>query len=644
MSDVQFGELFETGKIGTMSVRNRIVMPPMGTNYGNEEGFVTDRLKSYYEARAKGGTGLIIVEIISVDSPVGNSLMGNLSLHDDDHIPGMAELAGTIKRYGSRAAAQLFHAGVETHRSTTKAQPVGPSVVRTFNGDTPRELTISEISDLIQRFVQAAVRAKKAGFDAVEIHGATYYLIAQFLSRYWNKRRDRYGGYLENRARFLLEVLGAVRAAVGENFPVWCRINGSEFGLKEGITLEESKQIAGWAESAGADAIHVSSFGGGNQPHMGPAVVDHGILLPLAHEVKKGVGVPVIAVGRIEPLQAKRALVEGQADFISIGRGLIADPELPNKLAEGRPEDIRPCIGCLECINHIIYKRSPLRCAVNALCGKEYEDSIEPAKHKKNVVLIGGGPAGMEAAIVADQRGHRVTLFEKESQLGGLLLSAALPPKKGDIEALVTYFRRQLESSGVEVRLGEEIGPDNVAAPNPDAVIVACGAIPSVPEIDGLGNVHAITAEDALLGKEEVGATILIIGGGLVGCETADYFSGRGKTVTIVEILHRMAADMVPILRRPLLDRLRERGVSMQSGVKGQRIDGKRFMFQDREGKERSIEADTVILAAGGSPNQKKWETLKSRVKDFYLVGDITDPQARILEAISEGNRAGRMV
>lgn len=641
MAKKEYNALFTAGRIGKMEIRNRIVMPPMETNFGTENGFVTDRHKSYYETRAEGGVGLIIVEAISVDSPVGNTVHGNLALDDDAHIAGFADLTRKIRRHDVRTAAQIFHAGAEAHRNITGVQPVGPSFVRTFKGDTPKELTLPEISDLIQRFTAAAVRAQRAGFDAVEIHGATYYLIAQFLSRYWNKRVDLYGGALENRARFLLEVLRAVKAALGKDFPVWCRINGSEFGLEDGLTLEEAKQVARWAELAGADAVHVSSFGRGSQAHMGPTVVDHGILLPLAQEIKKGLKIPVIAAGRIDPLQAEGALAEGRVDFISIGRGLIADPELPNKLAEGRPEDIRPCICCLECINQTIYKDQPLLCSVNPFCGKEGEYQIKPSPTSREVIVIGGGPGGMEAARVAALRGHRVTLFEKEPRLGGLLISASLPPQKEDIKRLITYLKIQIEKLRVRIRLGEEISPEKVAILRPDAVVVACGGSPQIPDIKGLKDVHFITAEEALLGKAGVGEKVLIIGGGMVGCETADYFSEMGREVTIIEILERMASDVVPILRRGLLDRLRGKGVTMLVGANGEKIEEKRFIFKDRKGKRQVCETDTIILAAGMGPHQEYWECLKSKIQDVYFVGDVVMPWG-ILEAIREGNRAGR--
>ncbi len=643
MSDNPFQALFHPGVIGTMSVRNRIVMPPMGTNFGDAEGFVTERTKAYYTARARGGAGLIIVEIISVDAPGGKSLVGNLSLHDDAHIPAMAELAGLVKGHGAAIAAQLFHAGAETHRTVTGVQPVGPSVVRTFTGDTPRELTITEINAIAQQFARAAVRAKAAGFGAVEIHGATYYLLAQFLSPHWNKRNDDYGGPLRHRARFLLEVLGSVRDAVGPDYPVWCRINGAEFGFPEALTADEARQVAQWAEAGGAQAIHVSAFGGGARPDMGPTVLEHGVLLPLAREIKKDVSIPVIAVGRIDPHPAALAVQKGEADFIAVGRGLIADPDLPNKLARGSDEDIRPCIGCLECIRHIMVKRLPLRCSVNALCGREGEFRLDPSPRPRSVTVIGGGPGGMEAARVAALRGHRVTLFEKSSFLGGLCRPAAVPPGKDDIHRFLAYLERQLYKLGVRVTLNREFTREDAAMNDGDALIVACGALPHVPEIPGLDGSPFLTAAEALLGAGRIGQKVLIVGGGLAGLETADFLSAHGHTVTVVEMLERLAPDMSPIHRRLVLDRLRSRGVNLVTGITKGEVHGQRFSLQDREGTAHQLPFDTLVLAAGRDPLASAWDTLRQRVKELFIVGDALDPRG-IMEAVAEGNLAGRMV
>jgi 2,4-dienoyl-CoA reductase-like NADH-dependent reductase (Old Yellow Enzyme family)/thioredoxin reductase len=643
MDKKKYGILFQPGRIGNLEIPNRIAMPPMATNYATEDGFVSDQIRAYYEARAKGGTGLIIVEAISIESPRGNTVVRNLALDDDIYIPALEKFVESLHGHGAKVAAQIFHAGASTSRVVTRGeQPVGPSEVTAFTRERSKALTSSEISGLVQKFAEASLRAKKAGFDAVEIHGGTNYLIAQFLSGYWNKRTDQYGGPLENKARFPLDVIGAVREAVGDDFTVWLRINVTDFGLEDGINIDQAKQVSRWAESAGVNAIHATSFGGVTQPHMGPTVIDHGILLPYAHQIKKVVGVPVIVPGRIDPDQAVEALEKGQADFVAIGRGLIADPEYPKKLAEGRPEDINPCIGCLECINHIIYKRLPMRCAVNAMCGREHDTRIEPSQERKNVVVVGGGPSGMEAARVASLRGHRVTLFEKGSELGGLLHAAAVPYKKEDIRRLIAYHKTQLEKLDVDVRLNQLATPDEVADLKPDAVVIACGAPAAIPAIPGLNHVLVATAEQALLGEAEIGDRVLVIGGGSTGCETAEYLRDQGKAVALADILERIASDMIPILRSPLLHRLRDKGVALYTEVRGEKIEGNRFTFQHSEGKEQVVEADTFVIAAGGKPMRQAWEGLTSRVPRIYFIGDILDPQGGILQAVSEGNRVGR--
>ncbi len=638
---MKFAQILQPGTIGNLKVPNRIVMPPMETNFGTGNGSVTERHEKYYEARAKGGVGLIIVEAISVEFPRGNTVAGNLALDDDSQIPGFNRLTKAIKKHGARVAAQLFHAGAEAHKTVTGTQPVGPSPVRTFKGDLPKELSLSEISYFVHRFASAAHRAKRAGFDAVEIHGGTYYLIAQFLSRHWNKRQDSYGGILENRARFLLEIIGAVKDAVGLVYPVWCRINGAEFGLEEGITIAESKQIAQLAEMAGSDAIHLTSFGRGSQAHMGPTVIDPGILLPIAQEIKQGRNIPIIVPGRIDPFQGERAISDNQADFISIGRGLITDPELPNKLAEDRYEDIRPCICCLQCINHAIFKNDPLMCSVNALCGNEKEASFKKSVIKKKIAVVGGGPGGMEAARVLALRGHQVALYEKQPYLGGLLIPASIPPRKEDIKRFIYYLTNQIQKLDIEVRLGREIRPGEVESLHPDAIVVACGAEPCFPNINGIENLKPLTAEEALVVNAISAEKILIIGGGTVGCETADYFSDMGRHVTIIEILPKMAHDLVPILRRGLLDRLKKKSVNMFSGVKQAKFEAKKIIFDLGGGKETVIETDLVIIAAGRISRQEQWKDLKIKFKNVFFVGDVANPRG-ILEAVSEGNHVGR--
>ncbi|MFC1919677.1 NADH:flavin oxidoreductase, partial [Chloroflexota bacterium] len=383
-----------------MEIRNRIVMPPMGTSFHTEDGYVTDGTRTYYEERAKGGVGLVIVEYTYVHSS-GRASIHQLSIDSDKRITRLSTLAQAIKRHGARAAIQLHHAGYNTRLSVTGQQPVAPSPVALPGMEVPRELTTGEIQNMVALFAQAAWRAKEAGFDAVELHGAHKYLIAQFLSPASNKRCDIYGGSLENRARFLLEVIKAIKAMVGPGFPVWSRINGEEVGMQGGLGIEEVREVVVMAERAGMDAVHVSGM---------PAI--RGPFFPIgwgvhnAEVIKKGVSIPVIVVGKLNPELAERVLEEGKADLVSMGRPLIADPELPNKMAEGRLDDIRPCIYCSICASGI-----GTQCSVNPAVGQErVYAALPPATVVKKVIVVGGGPAGMEAARVAALRGCKVEL------------------------------------------------------------------------------------------------------------------------------------------------------------------------------------------------------------------------------------------
>ncbi len=390
---MQFQELLEPGQIGQAKLRNRIVMPAMLTKYGTEEGYVTQRSKDYYEERAKGGVGLVIIEPACVDLR-GKMLENGLCIYDDKFTPGLRELAYAIQRHGARAALQLVHSGREAKRKLTGLQPVAPSPIPVPGGELPKELTTDEIEEIVARHAQAAKRAKEAGFDGVEICGAHRHLIPQFLSAASNRRGDNYGGKLENRARLLIEIIRAVREVVGGDYPVWCRVNAKEYGIEEGITLEGTKEVVQMAQRAGADAIHLSTYGVGSYswvttPHI------PGFLIETAAEIKKVVELPVIVAGRISPELGERALQQKKADFISMGRALIADPDLPNKIASGRLEDIRPCISCLICNDRAVFLPEPVRCSVNAAAGRERESQITPAKKKRRVLITGTGPGGM---------------------------------------------------------------------------------------------------------------------------------------------------------------------------------------------------------------------------------------------------------
>ena len=642
--------LWEPFRIGQMELRNRIVMPPMGTNYANEEGYVTERLKNYYEARARGGVGLIIIENTNMH-PAGRTVSNHLEISDDRFIAGLSELVNSLHKHGAKAAIQIGHGGRRANSRLTGKQPVAPSALTGMHPmallpsrrttEIPRALTIEEIAAIVIAFRKAAERAQKAGFDGVEIHGAHGYLLSSFLSRSSNKRDDIYGGSQKNRARFLCEVITSVREALGKDYPVWCRINGKEFGVEEGTTLEEAQETARLAQDAGVNAIHLTAFGPLRPEFLTTPTFVPAVLADLAEGIKKAVTVPVIAVGRITPEAGEKMLAEGNADLVSIGKGLIADPDLPNKIAAGNLDDIRPCIICINCLDDTYsLDVKGIRCSVNASMGREDELKLVPAEKIKKVLIVGGGPAGMEAARVAAQRGHQVTLWEEHSQLGGQLNKASVPPHKDRIGALVKYFKIQLTKLNVQVELGKKATAAGIEEFGPEALVLAAGAEPVVPRIPGLDNIHTVQALDVLEGKVQVGDRVVVIGGGMVGCETAEFLVEKDRSVTVVEILPEMAVTVGPSLRTFLLDRLDEKGVTLLTQVKCEEVIPGGVVIATAGGEQKTIGVDTIILAVGASPNTKLGEEIKGKVAEVYQVGDCIEPR-KIRDAIGEGYRAG---
>ncbi len=638
-------KLFEEVYIGSLRLKNRLVMAPVGTNFASPDGYVTERLRDYYEERAKGGVGLIIVEVSCIDQPVGKALGRQIAIDDDRFIPGLTQLAQVIKSHGACAAVQLHHAGRAAKSGISGLQPVGPSSIRLpLPGfEPPRELSLGEIEEIIRRFAKAAERAMKAGFDGVEIHAAHLYLIAQFLSSASNTRQDGYGGDLKGRARLLLEVIQAIKGSVGQGYPVWCRINAREYGTESGITVEDAQEVAQMVQNAGADAIHVSAYGSGI--HSLIMVPDlPGALVHLAEGIKKVVTIPVIAVGRINtPEIGERVLQEQKADLVAMGRALIADPELPKKTASGRLDDIAPCVACLNCAEKIQWEDGDLECMVNAAVGREREYRISAAEKRKKVIVVGGGPAGMEAARVAALQGHQVLLYEKDQRLGGQLLIAALPPNKGRLDALTNYLAAQVRKLGVDVQLGKEATPAIIQGSKPDVVILATGVTPVTPEISGIDRAQVVTAQDVLSGKAEVGERVIVLGGELVGCEIAAFLAEKGKRVTITRRGPRMAVKVARTYRTVLLDTLASTGVTMLTGVEYEKLTRKGLTITTKEGKRQTIEADTVVLAVGARPNIRLFEALQGMVPEIYLAGDCVEPR-RIVEAIHDGSRVARAV
>ena len=631
--------LFEPGSIGTMELGSRIIMAPMGTLFANEDGSVSDRLCRYYEERAKGGVALIIVEVTAV-ARGGKAHPRELGIYEDEFIPGLRRLVDSVHQYGVSIAIQLHHTGRQTTAEAAGGQPVAPSAIPCpLLKVMPRELTTEEIEHLAAAYGEGARRAKEAGFDAVEIHGAHGYLICQFLSAYSNKRTDRYGGDLEGRMRFALDIVARAKEKVGTDFPMLFRLSAQEY-VPGGLTLDETRIVAQRLQDAGVHCLDVSA-GNYEAGHMiiQPGWLHRGCLVPLGEEIKRAVSIPVSVAGRIsDPVLANTIIEQGKADFVSLGRPLLADPELPNKAREGRLEDIRMCTACCHCVDTVIGNAQPLTCAVNAAVGKEEAIPV-PALRPKRVLVVGGGPGGMEAARVAALRGHAVTLCEKEQVLGGQLLMAAIPPGKEELATTTRFLSLQLSKLGVEVRVGQRATVESITEMRPEAVVVATGSSTVRPDIVGASLPHVAMARDVIMDRKAVGQKVVVVGGGRVGCETAELLVSRAKEVTLVRMTGhgRLAGDMGVMTRRQFLAKLRQSPIAIEAHSPVERITREGVII-GKDGQSVLVEADSVVLApAPGSDNQLA-EQLKGLVPELHIIGDSAEPRG-IADAIHEGFR-----
>jgi 2,4-dienoyl-CoA reductase-like NADH-dependent reductase (Old Yellow Enzyme family)/thioredoxin reductase len=627
--------------IGGVKIKNRFVVAPMVTVFCDQEGMATDRFIAYHEAKARGGWGLIIVEDYAVD-PLGRGFW-TPGLWNDKQIDSHARLVQAVHKAGAKIIAQIYHAGRQTSSALIGAQPVSASPLPCpVMGEVPRELSIPEIKKIVSQFGDTALRAKKAGFDGVEVHGAHGYLIAQFMSKYSNKRTDEYGGSLENRLRFPLEIVADIRRKCGPDFLIDFRISGEEH-VPGGRTIEETKAIAMALEKAGIDLIHVSA---GTYESAWAIIPPMGTTLAwiadYAAEVKKVVHIPVITVGRInDPFLAESILLSGKADLIAMGRGSLADPELPNKFLQGNSEDIRPCIGCQQGCLEVLFRNEPIRCLVNPTLGFEYLSELKKAASPRKVTVVGGGPAGMEAARAAALAGHEVTLYEKSDRLGGQFAVAAIPPGKGDITSYLAWAARQLKKLRVEVKLNTEYTASLYRKEKPEVVILATGASPLKPSIKGIEGEKVVTAEEVLKGKKVTQPQVVIAGGGMVGCETATYLASMGREVTIVEMLPTIATDEETTRRFMLIKMLEEKRVNIITGAEITEITEKGVRVN--KGKSTlDLPAQTVVLAMGMQANDSLVRELgkKATVK---LIGDAKSPR-NALEAIREGFLAGATI
>lgn len=635
--------LFSPFAIKSLKTSCRIVMPPMATNYATKEGLVTDQQIAYYLARARGGVGYITVEHTGIlDQGKASPFM--LMLSSDRHTESFRRLIQAVHAAGRPIVLQINHAGRQTASAITGWPIVGPSPIACpTRSEVPQELSPSQIAELVQAFAAAAGRAQAAGADGVEVHMAHGYLLCSFLSPFSNQRRDEYGGSLENRARFAVEVLRAVRRAVGPDFPVLCRLSGDEY-VPGGLVIDDTRRIARILEAEGADALHVSACNAAsgylNHP---PYYVEEGVFLPLAQAVKQEVSIPVIAVGRIRrPQMAQQALAEGKADLISMGRALLADPNLPHKVRAGRLEDIIPCVSCNNCIKTL--RAGQVRCTVNPETGNEDRLRVTHAAQSKKVWVVGGGPGGLKAAEVAARRGHQVTLLDKGAHLGGRMRLAAMPPHKEVFSDFLAYLRRRVEEAGVQVRRGVEVSAEMLAAAKPEAVILATGAQPAQPAIPGLETSNALNVDQVLSGPvEQIGTKVLVVGGGGVGAETADYLSELGRQVTLVEMLPEVAADLVGHLKHYLTLRLQNKGVTLLTKTKLKELGPGWALVEDSAGQRRLEGFDALVLALGARPDDRLAQAAAGLGLPVTVIGDAR--QARgIMEALVEAQEAALQI
>ncbi len=636
--------LFSPIKLGRVEVRNRVALAPMGTGRYSQDGSVTPETIPYVEARARGGVGLVISQFTAATKYQRFPLMGS---YEDRLIPSLKAYADAAHRYGAKVFIQIATMGGADYLGS-----YAPSAIDLpWYTVLPKELSKPQVGEIIEGFVHAALRAKKAGIDGVELHGAYGYLIAEFISPFSNRRGDEYGGDFEGRMRVPVEIVRGIRRLCGGDYPVGFKFNAYE-EVPKGIDLKLGVRIGKRMVDEGVVYLHpvpmassIASLGLAKYPAMPIIYHPQDVTIPLTEYVKRRVDdVPVIAAGGIkDPAVAEGIITSGKADIVALGRALLADADWVCKAVAGKR--IRPCIRCNVCHLEAVSRTKKIVCTVNPDLMKELEAPLKPPTKRKRVLVVGGGPAGITAATVSSRRGHEVTLLEKGEELGGLLIAGSRPPFKADVLELLQYLREEIVESGVELKLGEEATSERLRKANADALIVAIGASPITPPIEGLAEAKTLYVKEAFIDPERVGREPLIIGGGVTGCEAALYLAQLGRKVTVVEKL----TELMPLEElgykyntAVLTEKLKKAGVRSCLNSEVVEVTPSKASIKFG-GMPVELSVDTVVLSVGLKPDKGLVESLKASCSESYAIGDCASP-ARVYEAIHEGDRVGRMV
>ena len=635
--------LFSPFKIKALELKNRIVMPALASFLIGKDGRISNATVEHYRRRAGGGPAMVITEACAV-SPEGVVSAHQARIFEDRFIEGLNKIAIAIKEEGSVPAVQLHHGGRQTSIKVIKRKPLAPSPLPcpAISGDVD-PLTISGIQELVKKFGDAALRASQAGFELIEIHGAHGYLINQFLSPFSNIREDEYGGTVAARTRFAREIVEEIRNRLGHAFPISFKISAEEY-VGGGLTTRESIKILEILCDAGIDSVQVSA-GNDATPEWicQPMFMEKACLVPSAEQVKQALNIPVMAVGRINnPQIANTIIAEAKADLVCMGRGLLADPEMPNKAKEGRLDEICTCIACNTCMESI-FQRGRIECLVNPMLGREKEMTFIPTGKPKTIMVVGGGPGGLNVAWIAAKRGHDVHVYEKRSELGGQLLPGSTPGHKAELRTLIQFQKKQTELFGVKCHLNHDVSAEDIKALNPDVVILATGSLPLLPAVEGIEKGIVLTYEDVLNSEPVEFKSVVIVGGGPTGLELALYLSEIGCSVTVVEILPHAGKGLEAMTKKIILARLKENNVTVATDTRLLKIEDHGVLVANRENQERYIESDKVLIAIGTQPNVELYDRIKSLGFEIHQIGDCLEPRSA-KDAIYESAVLGRRI